>query len=71
MIIIKLKETMISKNFNIGTLAEKAGMHRNGISKILNGKNSGIEYETLNKLCIALNCGVNDIIEFVKDEENN
>ncbi|QUG41303.1 helix-turn-helix domain-containing protein [Psychrobacillus sp. INOP01] len=71
MIRIKLKETMKSKKFNIGTLAEKAGMHRNGISKILNGKNSGIEYETLNKLCIALNCEVQDIIEFVKDEENN
>lgn len=68
MIFIKLKETMLKKNYNIATLAEKAGMHRNGISKILNGKNSGIEFDTLNKLCIALECNVSDIIEFIKDE---
>ncbi|MEI3606913.1 helix-turn-helix transcriptional regulator [Pseudogracilibacillus sp. SE30717A] len=70
MIIIKLKETMKKKGYNIGTLAEKADMHRNGISKILNNKNSGIEFDTLNKLCKALECNVQDIIEFEEDENN-
>lgn len=64
MIVIKLEETMKLNNFNIKTLAEATGMHRNGISKILNNKNSGIEFDTLNKLCVALNCKVGDIIEF-------
>lgn len=68
MIVIKLKETMKARGYNIRTLAEAAGMHRNGISKILKGKNSGIEYETLAKLCKALNCKVGDIIEYEEDE---
>ncbi|MHC8516183.1 helix-turn-helix domain-containing protein [Sporosarcina sp. ITBMC105] len=71
MIIIKLRETMKKKNFNIGKLAEATGMHRNGISKILNDKNSGIEYETIDKLCKALNCKVGDIIEYVTDSEDS
>lgn len=71
MIIINLEKTMKKQGYNIGTLAEKAGMHRNGISKIINGKNNGIEYDTLNKLCTALDCGVNEIIEYVKDDETS
>lgn len=67
MIIIKLGETMKREGLNIGTLAEKAGMHRNGISKILNGKNNGIEFDTLSKLCAALNCKVQDIIQYKKE----
>ncbi len=67
MIRIKLEETMKNKGYNIGTLAEKAEMHRNGISKIINRKNSGIEFETLDKLCNALDCDVQDIIEHIKE----
>ncbi|WP_391116018.1 helix-turn-helix domain-containing protein [Psychrobacillus sp. L3] len=69
MIIIKLKETMKEKNFNITELAEATGMHRNGISKILNEKNNGIEFDTLNKLCTVLECDVSDIVQFTKDEK--
>ncbi|SKA88675.1 helix-turn-helix domain-containing protein [Sporosarcina newyorkensis] len=68
MIVIKLKETMKAQGYNIGTLAEAAGMHRNGISKILRGVNSGIEYETLERLCKALSCKVGDIIEYVEED---
>lgn len=70
MIVIKLRSTMEKRGLNIGTLAERAGMHRNGISKILNGKNSGIEFDTLDKLCTALDCNVQDIIEYVKEEKS-
>ena len=64
---LKLEETMKRQGFNIKALAEATGMHRNGISKILKEKNSGIEFDTLNKLCIALNCKVGDIIEFEEE----
>lgn len=64
---INLEKVMKEKDLNIGTLAEKAGMHRNGISKIINGKNTGIEFETLAKLCTALNCDVGDILEHIKE----
>lgn len=70
MIVIKLKETMKARGYNIGTLAEAAGMHRNGISKILREVNSGIEYETLDRLCKALNCKVGDIVEYEEDKDS-
>ncbi|MBS4193474.1 helix-turn-helix domain-containing protein [Lederbergia citri] len=65
---INLEKVMKEKGYNIGTLAEKAEMHRNGISKIINGKNNGIEFDTLDKLCTALDCNVGDIIEHVKND---
>lgn len=68
MIIIKLAAKMKEEGYNISTLAIAAGLHRNGISKILNGKNNGIEYDTLSKLCAALKCNVQDIIEYVEDK---
>ncbi len=68
MIVIKLKETMKMKGFTISTLAEKTGLHRNGISKIINGRNNGIEFDTLQKLCEALDCNVQDIIFYSKNE---
>lgn len=68
MIVIKLEETMKRKGYNIGSLAEKAGLHRNGISKIINSKNKGIEFDTLQKLCEALDCNIQDIIFYTKDE---
>lgn len=66
MINITLEATMKLRGFNIKTLAEATGMHRNGISKILNNKNSGIEFDTLIKLCAVLECNVEGIIQYQK-----
>lgn len=68
MIITKLEETMKLKGFNVKTLAEATGMHRNGISKIINNRNSGIEFDTLIKLCEVLDCNVEAIIQYQKQD---
>ncbi|WP_239613901.1 helix-turn-helix domain-containing protein [Cohnella mopanensis] len=48
------------------------GLHRNGITKLYNEKTDGIKFDTLNALCKALDCSVEDIIEYIPDnnEEN-
>jgi putative transcriptional regulator len=43
------------------------GLHRNGITKLYNEKTDGIKFETLDALCKALNCSVGDILEHIKD----
>lgn len=43
------------------------GLHRNGITKLYNEKTDGIKFDTLDALCKALDCNVGDIIEYIKD----
>jgi putative transcriptional regulator len=70
MIKIKLLDLMEKNRIKIADLAEKTGLHRNGISKIVNQKTKGIEYKTLDILCKTFNCKVEDIIEYIPDDEN-
>lgn len=70
MIKVKLKEQM--KLNNIRTASELVAktnnqVHRNTISNLLNGKVKGIQFDTLNHLCKALNCNENDLIEYVEE----
>lgn len=43
------------------------GLHRNGISKLYNGDTNGVQFDTLEMLCKALNCTVADLIEYFPD----
>jgi len=45
------------------------GVHRNTISKLLNGNSNGIQFDTLDLLCNALELDSADqLIEFSKDD---
>ncbi|MCU6709795.1 helix-turn-helix transcriptional regulator [Paenibacillus sp. J5C_2022] len=44
------------------------GLHRNGITKLYNERTDGVKFETLNAICKALDCRVEDIIEYIPDE---
>ena len=50
-------------------LAQRAGLSENTISAIYNGKITRMEMETLNKLCVALDCQPGDLLEYVPDAE--
>ncbi|MNI88263.1 hypothetical protein D3C73_1455460 [compost metagenome] len=56
---------MGEKRINIAELARMTGLHRNGITKLYNEETDGIKFDTLEKICIALECKVQDIIEYV------
>lgn len=71
MIKINVRNVMKSRNLNIGQLSELTGISRNGISKMLNDKNEGIKYETINSLCKALNCQPGDLFEYIEDEKKS
>ena len=59
--------TMKSKGFTTYTLREKCGIDSKTIRRLK--ANENIETKTLDKLCSALDCKLEDIAEFVKDKD--
>ena len=51
----------------IEELHKKTGLSRNVISDLLNNKRPGVRFSTLEKLCIAFNCEISDLIEIKKE----
>lgn len=60
----KLWETMKERGFSTYTLREKCGIDSKTVRRLK--ANENIETKTLNKLCEALDCSLNDIAEYIK-----
>ena len=63
----KLWKLLIDKNMIKKQLREQAGLTTNVIAKL--GKDENVSMEVLCKICKALDCGLDDIIEIIPDEE--
>ena len=57
----KLWKRMIDCGMNKTQLREKAGVSTNVIAKL--GKGENVTTDVLVKICTALNCGIDDIME--------
>lgn len=62
----KLWKLLIDKSMQKKDLREEAGLTTNVIAKM--GKNEHVSTEVLCKICEALECGIDDIIEIVEDK---
>ena len=62
-----LWKLLIDKNMNKTELKEAAGISFNVMARM--GKNETISFESIEKICNALNCNVGDIISVVQDTE--
>ena len=62
----KLWTVMDEKNFSTYQLREKCGIDSKTIRRLR--ANDNIETKTLNKLCAALDCRLEDIAEYVPDK---
>ena len=60
----KLWKLLIDKNMNKTDLKENAGISFNVLARM--GKNEPISFESIEKICITLNCDIGDIIEIEK-----
>lgn len=60
----KLWKLMIDKKINKTQLIKKAGITTNAMAKL--GKGETVQLETLIKICKAMNCNLDDIVE-IKD----
>ena len=52
-------------------MSEKVGITLANLSILKNNKAKAIRFSTLDAICKALNCNVEDIIEYIDSPENN
>ena len=63
MLYTKINKILQEQNKTMYWLAKQTGIANNNINKICNGETSNIRFDTLEKICKALNCSINDIFE--------
>ena len=63
----KLWKMLIDKEMQKRDLQEAAGLTKYAINKLSRDEN--VSTEVLGKICSALNCTTDDIMEFVSDEK--
>ncbi len=65
----RLWKLLIDKGLNKTKLTTIAGITTNAVAKM--GKNESVQLEVLAKICDALNCTMDDIVEFIPEENDN
>ena len=63
----KLWKKLIDENMMKVDLRDQAGITTNALAKL--GKNEHVSTQVLEKVCKVLHCNIQDIMEFVPDEE--
>ena len=57
---------LLEKDMKKLELRDLVGMSNNTLARL--GKNEGISMEVLERICVALDCRIEDVVEFVKDD---
>ena len=63
----RLWKLLIDKRMTKTEMRTAAGISTNILAKM--GKDEPVSMETLAKICTALNCGLDDIVEILKEGE--
>lgn len=69
MIKLKLHLLMAQSRMTQKELIIKSGMSSATISNLYNEKVKRLDFDTLGKLCKLFNCKVEDLIEYIPDED--
>ncbi len=67
MVTFTLEKVLSEKNVSRYILSKRTGIDYNTITKICKNEAKQIKLETLNKICMVLECNLWDILEFKKD----
>ena len=67
MIIVQLDVMLARRKMRSKELAERIGITEANLSQLKSGKVKGVRFETLNKICIVLECQPGDLLEFQPD----
>lgn len=71
MIVINLDVMMAKRKMSLNELSEKVGITLANLSILKNNKAKAIRFSTLDAICKALSCNVEDILEYVPDQGGN
>ncbi len=64
-----LWKLLIDKKWNKSQLRDAAHISTNAVAKL--GRNETVSLETLEKICVALDCEIEDVIGFVPDNKED
>lgn len=64
MIIVQLDVMLARRKMRSKELAERIGMTEANMSLLKSGKVKGVRFETLEKICEALDCQPGDLLEY-------
>ena len=64
----KLWKILIDKNMSKTQLIKAAKISTNAMAKL--GKNEDVRVEVLVKICVALGCTVDDIMDIISDDKS-
>ena len=67
MIVINLDVMMAKRKMSLNELSEKVGITLANLSILKNNKAKAIRFSTLDAICRALECRVEDILEYRED----
>ena len=62
----KLWKLLIDKHMNKSDLRNRAHISTNALAKL--GKNEKVSLDTLEKICTALNCNIEDVLDFTSKD---
>ncbi len=68
MIVINLDVMMARRKMSLGELSDRVGITLANLSILKNNKAKAIRFSTLDAICRALDCRVEDILEYREDE---
>ena len=65
---VNLDVVLAKRKMSMTELSEKVGITMANLSILKTGKAKAVRFSTLESICKALDCGVDDIMEFVAEE---
>lgn len=68
MIVVNLDVMLARRKMRSKELAERIGITEANLSLLKSGKVKGVRFETLERICNALNCQPGDLLEFRRNE---
>ena len=72
-IIVNLDTMLAKRKISLTELSKAVGLSLTNLSMLKNGNVRGVRFETLEKICIVLNCQPGDLLEYqaFKNEKND
>ena len=68
MIVVNLDVMMAKRKMSLSELSEKVGITLANLSILKNNKAKAVRFSTLDAICKALDCRVEDILEYKEGE---
>lgn len=68
-VIVRLDVMLALRKMRAKDLAAEVGITEANLSLLRTGKVKGVRFDTLSRICVALDCKPGDILDFVEGQE--